>query len=88
MRHYLEIFLKSLLAGFCIVMGSTAYLILKSYDMTILGAFVFGLGLYAIIHFKLWLFTSKISGVVTHKPKYILGNKSENPRLLNCRDDS
>lgn len=72
MRHYLEIFLKSLLAGFCIVMGSTAYLILKSYDMTILGAFVFGLGLYAIIHFKLWLFTSKISGVVTHKPKYIL----------------
>ena len=72
MRHYLEVCLKSMLAGFCIVIGSTGYLILKSYDMTVLGAFVFALGLYAIIHFHLWLFTSKISGVITHKPKYII----------------
>ena len=72
MRHYLEVFLKSILGGFCIVIGSTGYLILKSYDMTILGAFVFGLGLYAIIHFKLWLFTSKISGVIEHERKYVL----------------
>ncbi len=72
MRHYIEVFLKSMLGGFCIVVGSTGYLILKSYDMTILGAFVFGLGLYAIIHFKLWLFTSKISGVIDHGPKYSL----------------
>ena len=72
MRHYVEVLLKSILGGFCIVVGSTAYLILKSYDMTVLGAFVFGLGLYAIIHFKLWLFTSKISGVIDHKPSYSL----------------
>ena len=72
MRHYLEVCLKSVLAGFCIVIGSTGYLVLKSNDMMILGAFVFALGLYAIIHFHLWLFTSKISGVITHKPKYII----------------
>ena len=45
MRHYVEVFLKSMLGGFCIVVGSTGYLILKSNDMTVLGAFVFGLGL-------------------------------------------
>lgn len=72
MKHYAEVILKSILGGFCIVVGSTGYLILKSYDMTVLGAFVFGLGLYAIIHFKLWLFTSKISGVVNHKLSYSL----------------
>ena len=49
MRHYLEVCLKSVLAGFCIVIGSTGYLVLKSNDMMILGAFVFALGLYAII---------------------------------------
>ena len=68
----MEVLLKSILGGFCIVVGSTGYLILKSYGMTVLGAFVFGLGLYAIIHFKLWLFTSKISGVIDHKPSYII----------------
>ena len=71
-RHYLEVIIKSMLGGFCIVVGSTGYLILKSQDMTVLGAFVFGLGLYAIIHFKLWLFTSKISYVIDHGPKYSL----------------
>ena len=72
MKHYIEVILKSILGGFCIVVGSTGYLILKSYDMTVLGAFVFGLGLYAIIHFKLWLFTSKISYVIDHKPSYVI----------------
>ena len=63
MRHYVEVLLKSILAGFCIVIGSTGYLVLKSYDMMILGAFVFALGLYAIIHFHLWLFTSNRANI-------------------------
>lgn len=72
LKHYIIIVLKSIMAGLCIVVGSTGYLILKSQDMMVIGALVFALGLYAIIHFNLWLYTSKISYVVNYKRSYSL----------------
>jgi formate/nitrite transporter FocA (FNT family) len=36
------------------------------------GSFLFGLGLFTIIHFELWLYTGKVGFVLDNKPKYFL----------------
>lgn len=76
----LRTFISSILSGFCIVIGATVFLLCKGhgdYGMTILGSILFGIGLFTIIHFNLWLYTGKVGGLLDKEPKYIL-------RLLTC----
>ncbi len=73
--RYLKIFLRSLLAGFCIVFGATCYLICASqgsYALKIVGSFLFGIGLFTIIHFGFYLYTGKAAYVFDNKSNYIL----------------
>ncbi len=79
MRKYLSIFISSILAGFCITFGATVYLIClhigKNENLALLkviGSFMFGIGLFTIIHFKYWLYTGKVGYVLDNKPKYFI----------------
>ena len=72
---YLMIFISSLLAGVFIAFGATTYLICTSHDnyaFKILGSFLFGIGLFTIIVFKLWLYTGKVGYVIDNKLNYII----------------
>ena len=60
-------FVKSLYSGLCIGLGGTVYL---SCDNKILGAFLFGLGLFTILNFGFNLFTGKVGYFVNNKPSY------------------
>lgn len=60
-------FVKSLYSGLCIGLGGTAFL---SCDNKILGAFLFGLGLFTILNFGFNLFTGKVGYFVNNKPSY------------------
>ena len=71
MKKYLAIFLSSILAGFCIVIGVTAFLTLRKSNF-IAGTLIFGLGLFSIMHCKLYLYTGKVGAVLNNKPKYLL----------------
>ena len=71
MRKYLAIFLSSILAGLCIVIGATAFLNLRETNF-LAGALIFGLGLFSIMHCKLYLYTGKVGAVLNNKPKYFL----------------
>ena len=71
MKKYLSIFISSILAGLCIVIGATAYLLLRD-KYYLAGAFIFGLGLFCIMHCKLYLYTSKVGALLTSKRSYIL----------------
>ena len=72
MKKSLGIFLSSLLSGFCITIGASIYLVALSKGAQITGAFLFGIGLFTIIHFGLWLYTGKVGHTLDNKPKYIL----------------
>lgn len=77
---YLRIFISSFLAGCCIVFGATCYLICASqgtFGLKLAGSFMFGIGLFTIIHFKLWLYTGKVGYAFDNKASYIL-------ELLTC----
>ena len=71
MKHYISILISSILSGFCIVIGATAYLLLRE-TYYIAGTLLFGLGLFSIIHAKLYLYTGKVGYVLNNKPKYLL----------------
>lgn len=71
MKKYLSIFISSILSGFFITLGVCVYLTLVSTSK-ILGSLFFGLGLFAIIHLNLYLYTGKVGAVLDNKPKYIL----------------
>ena len=71
MKKYLSIFISSILAGLCIVIGATAYLLLRDTNY-LAGALIFGLGLFSIMHCRLYLYTSKVGAVLDNKPKYFL----------------
>ena len=80
MKKYLSIFLSSVLSGFCITFGATVYLLCIKMGsgtqiaslMKFLGASMFGIGLFTIIHFSLWLYTGKVGYVLDNKPIYLL----------------
>lgn len=77
MRKYLFVALSSFLAGCCIVFGATCYLmctIQGTYALKVLGASLFGIGLFTIIHYGLWLYTGKVGYVLDNikKPSYLL----------------
>lgn len=71
MNKYIFIFISSVLAGLCITIGAVAYLSLINLNK-IVGSFLFGLGLFTIIHFGLYLYTGKVGFVLDNKPKYFL----------------
>lgn len=71
MKHYLKIFLSSILAGLCIFLGSTVFL-LVSPSNKVLASFLFTIGLFTIIQFKLYLYTGKIGFLTDNKPSYII----------------
>ena len=80
MKKYLSIFVSSILAGFCITFGATVFLLCLSLGrnngdlalLKVIGSFMFGIGLFTIIHFKFWLYTGKIGYVLDNKPMYLL----------------
>lgn len=75
MKKYLMIFISSIFAGFCIVFGATCYLTCASqgtYPLKVCGSFMFGIGLFTIIHFGFWLYTGKVGYALDNKPKYII----------------
>ncbi|MCR5113656.1 MAG: formate/nitrite transporter family protein [Acholeplasmatales bacterium] len=74
MRRKLMVLVSSFLSGLCIAFGATVYLMCMSYgsEYRFLGAFLFGIGLFTIIHFGFWLYTGKVGKLLDNKPKYIL----------------
>lgn len=62
---------SALVSGAFIGLGATAFLAIKSaggtYLFNLIGSLFFTLGLYAIIHWQLWLYTGKV-GFVFEKP--------------------
>lgn len=53
-------FIKSILAGICIAIGTLVYL---SVNSPIIGAFLFSIGLFTILQFKFNLYTGKVAYV-------------------------
>lgn len=68
----LKNFLKAILAGICIGLGGTIYLISMSKGQPLLGAFLFSIGLLLILIFNLNLYTGKIDSVFENKPIFLL----------------
>ncbi len=71
MKKYAYIFLSALLSGFCITIGVCVYLSVVQINK-IVGSLLFGLGLFGIVHFNLFLYTGKVGNLLDNKPKYIL----------------
>ena len=71
LKKYLSIFVSSILSGFCITIGASALLSIRA-NSPYLGSALFGIGLFTIIHFKLWLYTGRVGAVLDNKPSYFL----------------
>lgn len=69
---YLKIFVSSIFAGLCIALGATVYLSMLAINQKFIGSLLFGVGLFTIISFGLWLYTGKIGFVVNEKINYLL----------------
>lgn len=67
-------FFKSVLAGICISLGGTIFLKVKDLfpGANIVGAFLFGIGLFLICSRGYNLFTGKASNLLSERPKYLL----------------
>ncbi len=72
MKQYLKIFVSSIFAGLCIALGATVYLSMLAINQKFIGSLLFGVGLFTIISFGLWLYTGKIGFVVNEKTNYLL----------------
>ena len=69
MRDNLKFLIKSILAGIMIGIGGTIFL---SLENKIVGAFMFAIGLFAIVSMELNLFTGKIGYIFNRKPIYLI----------------
>ena len=80
MKKYLYVFLSSVFAGCCITFGATVYLICTNMTKDpalaplykIIGSFMFGIGLFTIIHFGFWLYTGKVGYLLDNGLEYIV----------------
>lgn len=77
MKKYLYILLSGFISGLLIGIGVIVYLSILSgsnndYLAKICGALFFGLGLFAIIAFKTWLYTGKVGNTLSNKPSYLI----------------
>lgn len=61
--------LRAILAGFMIAAGGTLFL---SVENRYMGSFLFGIGLFTILVFRLSLFTGKVGYAVMEKPSYLI----------------
>lgn len=73
-KKYIMIFTSAFLSGLCICFGASVYLICQAYSMAlkVVGSFMFGIGLFTIIHAHLWLYTGKAGYILDNKPKYFI----------------
>lgn len=72
MNKYLKILISSILAGMLITVGTTVYLSMIALNQKVLGSFLFGIGLFTIISFNLWLYTGKVGFLFDKEKNYIL----------------
>lgn len=80
MKKYLLVFLSSIMAGCFITCGATVYLVCTNMTSDpalaplykIIGSFMFGIGLFTIIHFGFWLYTGKVGYLLDNKWDYVL----------------
>ncbi len=74
MKKYAAIFIKAVLAGFCIGLGGTVYLRLKDAfpGGNVVGAVLFAIGLFLVCTRGYNLFTGKVCYVFDNPPVYIL----------------
>lgn len=71
MKKYMKIFISALLSGLFICLGATVYLLTYGINK-VLGGALFGIGLFTIIQFDLWLYTGKVGFLLNNKVKYLL----------------
>lgn len=71
MVKYLYLFISGILAGTCIAIGVTVYLTMVPINKVV-GAALFGLGLFAVLQFNLHLYTGKIGYLIDNKPSYLI----------------
>lgn len=69
MQKMADKWLRAILAGFMIGAGGTLFL---SVENRYMGSFLFGIGLFTILVFKLSLFTGKVGYAVQQKPAYLV----------------
>ncbi len=80
MKKYLYVLLSSILAGCFITCGATVYLVCTNLTSDsslaplykVIGSFMFGIGLFTIIHFGFWLYTGKVGYLLNNKLDYLL----------------
>ena len=70
MKKTLSVFLKAILAGFCIGLGGVVFLGLMPTSKP-LGAFLFAIGLFTICTHGFNLFTGKACYILDNKPSYL-----------------
>ena len=68
-KDYLKTFILAISAGICIGIGGTVYLMCQS---KLLGAFLFAVGLCAILIVGMCLYTGMVGYLFSNKPIYIL----------------
>lgn len=68
MKNIINILVRAFLTGFAIGIGGTVFL---SCDNKVIGAVLFGTGLFTILTFGFYLYTGKVGYIVENKPKYI-----------------
>ena len=69
MQKMADKWLRAILAGSMIGAGGTLFL---SVENRYMGSFLFGIGLFTILVFKLSLFTGKVGYAVQQKPAYLV----------------
>ena len=69
LKKYTDILLKAILTGIAIGIGGTVYL---SCENKVVGAFLFGTGLFTILTFGFMLFTGKVGYAIENKPAYLI----------------
>ena len=70
MKKTVSVFLKAILAGFCIGVGGNVFLALLPNNK-MLGAFLFAVGLFTICTHGFNLFTGKACYILENKPSYL-----------------
>ena len=69
MREYVKAFVLAVLAGLCIAIGGTVYLLLEN---RVIGSALFTVGLFTICTFGYNLYTGKVCYVFDNKPGYLV----------------
>ncbi len=68
MKNIINILVRAFLAGIAIGIGGAVFL---SCESKVVGAFLFGTGLFTILTFGFYLYTGKVGYIVENKPEYI-----------------